>query len=132
MTCDKVWKNCFVKHLNIPSLWRNTDADKLTPERQDVFYTEVSGTEANLLAEFVDDIEHFNRIKEAAKGARLGVRGLIFILARKGQFVQYYPYFNFTHGNFSWETIKPIEFSDFCGLDDAFPKSRLPDFPGDM
>ena len=131
MTCDRVWRNCFLKKLNIPIIWRNLDAESVRPERQDVFWVEVTPSEAHWLKEMVTDEDHRVRIEMAIKDVRPDMRGLLFIIARGGSLVQYYPLLNFNDAGIAWEKITPIVFKDFKELDDLFPPSRKI-WPGDL
>lgn len=128
MTCDRVWRNCFFKHINLPIAWRSKDADLVKPCVQDIFWIECTTKEVSqIIAPLIRDEVHLNRVREAA-GLNFSdnvykiVRGLHFLSTRWGTFVQYYPFMTFDEAGSAWQTIKTIEFENFGDLEKLYPK----------
>ncbi len=123
MTCDRIWRKCFFKHIDIPKRWRTDDADSVKPSVQDVFWIECSVEEVNtiILPCIRDDI-HKMIVEDTVKTAD-DDRKFNFMTTRWGTYVQYYPLMLFNEPGSAWEKIGPVEFKDFHDFEKVYPKS---------
>src|SRR4051812_37325915 len=96
MICDRVWRNCFFKHIDLPDKWRSADADLVRPSRQDVFWVECSVEEVkNIIIPLIRDDLHRMVVECAFDKADRELRGLHFLTTRWGTYVQFYPFMVF-------------------------------------
>ena len=124
MICDKVWKNCFIKHFKIPSRWRNCDADSVFPATQDLFVVKAPDSEIPMLLNSIKDKEHLFRVEQASKSIKICNQNIDLIVSRNGNFVQYFPYLNFNEVGSAWEKVNQFEFHNFQDLDRIYPPSK--------
>jgi hypothetical protein len=127
-----MWRNCIIKHLNIANIWRNADADRIKPAKQDIFWVEASLADASYLMSYVHDEDHISRIRFAIKGVQVSPRKMNFIVSRNGLFVQYYPMLSFDSPGIKWEKVHPFSFSSFAEMNKKIPVVAEKIYCGDL
>ncbi len=115
MRAQYLWRNCFVKELNVAGPWQNLDGQIAQPTRQDLFWVATTKLEArdNILYKIKDNI-HFSKISEMLNTSI--VEELYFMITRNVSYIQYYPYMNINSKYSQWEKIPETVFNNLSQL----------------
>jgi hypothetical protein len=110
MKTSLVWRNCYLREIDIPDAWMNKDVLKVLPLRQDLFWLECTKSEVReYLIPLVQDKDHVMRIKDSI--ASLQNNGTTYFLVnREVQWIQYWPYMSLHATGSLWEPINEVIF----------------------
>ena len=116
MKTDAVWKNCFLRYIDIPPYWLNNDVLQVKPERQDIFLVECNQTQLMKMANCVIDSKHRDLIMSIKKIYMPVSPEFKFLVSREGNYVQYFPYMNVDLLGSLWKRFGVVSFDNISDL----------------